>query len=989
MSSWSSTLVAVLLALTPGILRWYWGHALGRLVDDPILPERLLASQRRHQLVIFTVTVGMFLLAVDQIIGLILLLVVGYLAAGYPLRKRLYNETWSVPAYLGFFGRLIVSAYGFWILLLAAPFIQSQVGRADWMTGAALAGVLLAWNEHAADLLRWSLRAQPITDPGLVERFEQIVRAASDVGSPRFEFVDMRGGAVANALALPSLTRPGVLFTSTLLDLLDADETIAISAHEVAHLEYYNRRRLTAGRNFNIVLILMAISATPVSRLFLPSLEGWSWLPVLTVVMVTLVIRAKDRQKNETASDVRGAELCRDPDALARGLTKLYTFARLPRRFDAERERRATHPSLARRIRDIRGAAGQAPVPLTSQTIVSAATGPARVLFADDHLEWREMEGVTHSLSYPYLSELRVQARATGSTRLIAVEKSGRRWELPLKSDDVASVQAVLDMVDGRLAGTGPSAAATAVPRLVALLTAVVALSTGQAAAGLVALLATTYTQSRLLAASAAAAASAGILLILELSSGTGPLHWLAFFLVCLACVLVGLARTTRRSEPEALSDTPVRILAAVSGLIVLWLAVDGLDPIGLHQNIVMLPGAAVLVLALGAALIADTRRSLRRAASAALAIGALLVAARSARFLDMFGSDPFLVSASEIQVQTIAAEPQAEFDAPTRIAEIRLSPGARTMTMLDEEASDGDRNEPMTFYVGPPGGPFEQIRADDLALEENGRAVVLSVRDDGVDLREIDIAHPSVPLWQQHVPDITSSARLRLSGSREWQVLGLARRQRIVRAVGRVGDADAALTSWSVPSNSEYGWMDAVSAEGDGALYVESAFGSDPMSGSLLGRWYTALHAREESRLWHLSLASQLLAAHSRLSVHCTTGDPGSASLVCSAFDGERTRLAAVEPSTARITPIAAFQGRFRQYGSIGPGWISGWLNSTPVVVSPASNRALTVAARPREWIRALAATDSTIASVSTTGDGCIIRIYPIAQLDERSARR
>ena len=120
---------------TPGILRWYWGRALGRLVDDPILPERLLASQRRHQLVIFTATVGMFLLAVDRVVWLILLLFLGYLAAGYPLRKRLYNETWSVPAYLGFFGRLIVSVYGFWILLLAAPFIQSQVGRADWMTG--------------------------------------------------------------------------------------------------------------------------------------------------------------------------------------------------------------------------------------------------------------------------------------------------------------------------------------------------------------------------------------------------------------------------------------------------------------------------------------------------------------------------------------------------------------------------------------------------------------------------------------------------------------------------------------------------------------------------------------------------------------------------------------------------------------------------------------------------------------------------------------
>jgi hypothetical protein len=309
---------------------------------------------------------------------------------------------------------------------------------------------------------------------------------------------------------------------------------------------------------------------------------------------------------------------------------------------------------------------------------------------------------------------------------------------------------------------------------------------------------------------------------------------------------------------------------------------------------------------------------------------------------------------------------------------------------MVDEDASDGDVDDPVTFYVGSPGGPFEQIEADDLGLEDNGRALVLNVRKGGVDLREIEVSHPSIPLWQQHVADITSWARLRISGGREWQVLGLVRRQRIVRAVGQVGEAHAKLTTWSVPEASEYGWMDAVSADGDGALYVESAYGSDPMVGSILGRWYSALHTREESRLWHLNnTASQSLIAYSRLSVQCRAADQASASLVCSAFDGERTRLAAVDPTSARITPIGAFDGRFRQYGSIGPGWISGWVNSTAVVVSPASNRALTVAARPGEWIRALAATGSTLAAVSTTPDGCIVRLYPIVRLDERSARR
>jgi hypothetical protein len=464
----------------------------------------------------------------------------------------------------------------------------------------------------------------------------------------------------------------------------------------------------------------------------------------------------------------------------------------------------------------------------------------------------------------------------------------------------------------------------------------------------------------------------------------------MAVLLLGLSPVLLALARTTRRGEPEAIRETPVRILAALAGLLVTWLVFDGLDPIRLHQNAVALPGAAVVLLALGGALAADRRRMLRRTAPAALALGVFLIAAGSVQFLDLFGRDPFLVAAGEVSLQTIGSDPLAEFAAPSRIAEIRLSSGARTIAMLDDEdAYDSDREETMTFRVGPPGGPFEQVRADDLALAEDGRALVLTVGDAGADLREIDTAHPSVALWQQHVPEITSSARLRLTGSGGWQILGLVRRQRIVRAEGRVGDANVTLTSWTVPSNDGVGWMDAMSAQGDGALYIESAIGSDPLAASIFGRWYSAVRAREESRLWQLSGSRQSLAARSRLSVHCTIGDPRSASLVCAAFDGERTRLAAVEPSTARITPIGTFRGRFRQYGAIASGWISGWLDSMPVVLSPAANRALTVQARPREWIRGLAATDGTIAVVSSTRERSIIRIYRLPRLDERAAQR
>src|SRR5260221_5237349 len=37
----------VVIALTPAALRWWWGRALSRLADDPVLPERLAAHNRR------------------------------------------------------------------------------------------------------------------------------------------------------------------------------------------------------------------------------------------------------------------------------------------------------------------------------------------------------------------------------------------------------------------------------------------------------------------------------------------------------------------------------------------------------------------------------------------------------------------------------------------------------------------------------------------------------------------------------------------------------------------------------------------------------------------------------------------------------------------------------------------------------------------------------------------------------------------------------
>jgi hypothetical protein len=298
--------------------------------------------------------------------------------------------------------------------------------------------------------MRLALRSEPIADPALLARFTALADRCRAL-RPLFEHVNLRGGAIANAVALASMRRPAVVFSDTLLARLDHDEAAAICAHELAHLEYYDPLRLRRIGAVNVLLIVTGAALAPAARLAGLSSTVIPLVPWLALFMTVLILRARDRQRNETASDLRAVELTGDAETLVRALTKLHTFARVPRRLDAQHEQHATHPSLARRIRDIRKAAGVGPLPTVDGATFTGADRRTVVAFQEDRLNWSEGEAVTHSLSYAHLSELRLHARYAGPPALIAVERSGRRWEMALAAEDVARAQAVLDRVDGRL----------------------------------------------------------------------------------------------------------------------------------------------------------------------------------------------------------------------------------------------------------------------------------------------------------------------------------------------------------------------------------------------------------------------------------------------------------------------------------------------------------------------------------------------------------
>ena len=130
MFDWPGRL-AILLTLLPPALRLFRTRSLLRHVDDPALPERLA---RRH---LAGFAFGMvasleIILWPRYALGTIPLLIVLFALAGWPLRRALFSETWSFPSYLWFYVRLVLAIYGFWILLVAAPFLVDLNDRRAW-----------------------------------------------------------------------------------------------------------------------------------------------------------------------------------------------------------------------------------------------------------------------------------------------------------------------------------------------------------------------------------------------------------------------------------------------------------------------------------------------------------------------------------------------------------------------------------------------------------------------------------------------------------------------------------------------------------------------------------------------------------------------------------------------------------------------------------------------------------------------------------------
>src|SRR5262245_47035098 len=626
--------LSLAVALAPGVVAWWTGRRLVARRDDPALPERIIA--RTSRLVqVMAASVGVLFLSPYKP-WIFVLALLGLYVGGFPAHKALHEERRGLAAYLLASGRWWPAALGIWTLLAFAPAIISAAGSARWPVAALLAATLVAWQIAYVDILRRIIGARPLVREDLAPRFAAIV-ARARAAAPQILRYGFRGGRVVSAFALPSRRHPTVLFGDQLLEQLTPDEIAAIFAHEVAHLEHFDGKRLTQARLTMWTIIGLTVVGAPLLGGWISSGPGLLESAWVAAVGVGFLLRGAAHQKHEAESDLRALELCGDSEALVRALVKLHALARLPRRWAVDVERNASHPSLARRIQAIRAAAQTAPARFDQPRVVATATPGSFVVLDSERAEWlegvaadtaleptalREHASRSQAWRYSELVELRVRPGSGDKVFLAARTRSGRVWSVPLRAEDVAPVQSALDVVDVRLAPRpGPrSATVPGVAWLVRAVAAVGVLAAMVASSALsvfvAGLIAVFRPHVAPVASLAVVSIGTALLLAGREDALAETLHPTAPLMALLSAVALAALLLLRRHQDGA-SDQHRRIGALTVGALAvvavasLWPLLNRHDarPLDYRGLMAIVPNVFIAASGAGAALLARERR--------------------------------------------------------------------------------------------------------------------------------------------------------------------------------------------------------------------------------------------------------------------------------------------------------------------------------------------------------------------------------------------
>jgi Zn-dependent protease with chaperone function len=895
LSAW----VVGILALTPGMYRWWSGRRLS--ADDPALPERLYADRVRRAPVTAFVIALILALAWPHAIWAIPLTLLTQTLAAYPLRRRLFGETWTLPAYLVWTLRATVALWGFHLLLLAMPLLVLAARKHGLTIALVLLIVLEAWSWWYPRVLLALVGAQRLPPEQWAPGFDRVLGGAR-VPAPHVWHTGPPGSRIANALALPTLGTCHVLFTDTLLERLTEEERTAVLAHEVSHLELFTTALLRRWHVATLARIVTGASLALVVQYVEPGRAWIAWTTWPILVLGSIVLRGRAIRTQETPSDLRAVELCGNAEAVISGLIKVHETARLPRRWAASFERRASHPSLARRIQAIRSAAGLSEHASSARLPIVLRGDNDRTAVVLETERVRHLSGVPNkaetldtlltsaeaSVALPYASvaELRVAVGRDHRPILTLADQTGRRWTTRLSPEAVPQVQEALDLVDARLPAAVPAfqdprrhvrvplaaivaAAFVAMPSVAALLVAALAI--------------VTPSQATVWAAAVAALADGLFAAARARSSARVALDF--------AVVAAGVWTLwrLRRTTLQRIDDRWVHAVLAVFTML-LWGAVlwaEHTNLIALHIAVRQQPALLVLPLAVATAWIrSGTLLSRAAPLPLLLSVGSLVLATPMA--VRAVLRDPLHVATTPIAIRRTRLEPMHVLATRASAGLVAFSPSGRWFAATeDDEYNDEDVRLTQTYDIGNVDGRRQTLRADALAFLDDESVVLLVRRDDSYALQQRSLADVTRTTWEVALQRAQLGTFAVNATTRRWSLHWTSgRTAALTRLEGEIGTPFVRERRWTTARGPVYvAWLAGADAEPLGMEYDYSR------RLRLFEPWRTLLDLP-----WHVPLTMRLgthaqSGLRSQLTGECYDAAPGQP-VLCVVRDGTGSQV-------------------------------------------------------------------------------------------------
>lgn len=275
---------------------------------------------------------------------------------------------------------LIVFFFILFVLTVGAAITYLQMN--DWIVGAVLAGVfaliytgvMLFSSTRVVMAMNHGREIVKEDHPFLWYTVENLAMVAR-IPTPKIYIIE---DPSPNAFATGMSPKDGaVAVTTGLLDRLNREEVEGVVAHEIAHIKNYDIRLATIA--IALVSVIAIISDIGMRFAFFrgnnrnknqnPIILILSLLLILLSPLIATLIRLAISRNREYLADASGAELCRNPYALASALEKISKTGEPVRKAseasamlyfaDPLKKKMAglfsTHPPTEERIRRLQG----------------------------------------------------------------------------------------------------------------------------------------------------------------------------------------------------------------------------------------------------------------------------------------------------------------------------------------------------------------------------------------------------------------------------------------------------------------------------------------------------------------------------------------------------------------------------------------------------------------------------------------------------------